>query len=230
MFQTRLEAPPHPLQLARQRALDVLVGEEAADADAEVLEGHEHEDEGEEEVGDGEAEKADEGDDVVPHRVLPQRGVDAYGQREHPRRQDGHAGQGNCENQPVGDEVSHRQLQVEGIPEVARYQVAEPVPILEEYGLVQPIELPQRLRLLLGHELLVVFEDALDVHVDEVDLGHLDDEEADHGYGPHCECAQQDTSYQVVRQVSSSSTCIGTFQGSCVYRACYATVTQTGDE
>ena len=157
------------------------------------------------------------------------------GSENHPCGQDGHAGQGNGENKAVGDEVPHRELQVEGVPEVAGHEVAEPVPVLEEDGLVQPIELPQRLRLLLSHELLVVLEDALDVDVDEVNLGHLDDEEADHGDGPHSERAQQDAPNQVVRQINNSSTDVVSGRGpGCggdpTRTRRYASVSHIGDE
>ena len=44
-----------------------------------------HEDEGEHEGGNGEPDEADEGRDVVAHRVLADGRVDADGQGERPR-------------------------------------------------------------------------------------------------------------------------------------------------
>src|SRR3546814_5078204 len=86
---------------------------------------------------DLEAEVAEEGRRVVTGRVLPDRRVDADGEGDDVGEQRGRQRQDGGEPEAVADDVGYRQLELEGIAEVALQQAEQPQPVLLDHRLVE---------------------------------------------------------------------------------------------
>ena len=134
-------APRRVLELGREQPADVGVEQDEAQVE-------EHQ--GEQEVRDREPDEADERRHVVAHRVLPDRGVDADGQGEHPREdQRGHRDD-HGQPQALADHLGDGPPPLHRHAEVALHDQPHPLEVLHVDRLPQAVLDPEVLRLLVG--------------------------------------------------------------------------------
>ncbi len=152
--------------------------EQATDARPEERERDEHQDQGEQEVGRGEAEKADQGQPVITPAVLVRRRVDPDRERHQPGEQDRAERDDEGEEEPLPDDVGHRPVVLEGVPHVSLHEPRDPQPVLLPHRLVQPELLAEELDLLEVRALARRLEVA-DQSRQEVAGRQLDDHEGD---------------------------------------------------
>ena len=141
---------PH-LGRAPGRILE-LHGEQAADIGVEEGEAQVEQHQREQEVGHGEADEAHERGGVVADGILPDRGIDADGQGQHPGEEQGGDRDHHRQPQAVSDHLGHGPLPLHGHAEVALGDQLDPLVILDVDGLTQAVLDPQILRLLLGDD------------------------------------------------------------------------------
>jgi hypothetical protein len=93
-----------------------------AEIDAADIEQHQRQ----QEVGDGEADEAEEGGGVVAEFVLMGRGIDADDERHDPDEDDGGRFHHDGKRQPLADQVGHRHGVLAGKAEVPAEDAGDP--------------------------------------------------------------------------------------------------------
>ena len=119
--------------------VDVLRRIEAADALSEIFVGEVHQRQREDEVRDGEADEAEEGEDVVADRVAADGRVDADRQRHRPDEEQRGDRDGERRPHPLPDQLGDRPVPLERVAEVAvEEDAADPLPVLHQMGSSKP--------------------------------------------------------------------------------------------
>ncbi|MNY23358.1 hypothetical protein D3C86_1570220 [compost metagenome] len=133
MFEDRFELRP------AHRLAQIFPVHQVADGDAEPDIGEIHQDQRQHEIGNGDAEQAEEGEPVVTPAVFVRGGIDADWKSEDPGDDDGDEGHQNRQPQAVSNHIADRQLIFEGITEITDEHAGRPAEIADRCRLIEAI-------------------------------------------------------------------------------------------
>ena len=166
------------------RRVGVLGRIEAGDADVEIGEGDPHQDQRQHEVGRGDADIVDDGEDVVADRARMGRRIDAGRDGDRPGEEEGEQGERQREADLLADEVGVGPLVLQRQAEIALHQVLHPQEVLHDHRLVEPVLGAPCLDLLLRDRRARRGQRG-DIRRQEVARRRLDDDEDDEGVDHH---------------------------------------------
>ncbi len=161
------EAPRRELEIGREQPADVGV---------EELEREIHQDEGEEEIRYRQPDEAEEGEEVVAERILPDRGVDADRQGDAPGQDDRGDRDHHGHPQFLADHLGDRPHPLHRLAEIAFRDAADPFGVLDVDRPVEAVEDAQGLGLL-RRDQAAARREPRDIGVDEIAGRQLDDDE-----------------------------------------------------
>lgn len=174
MLQDRLRLRP------AHRFGKIFLVHQVADRSPKPDVGEIHEDQGQHEIRDRDADEPDERQAVIAPAILVRGGIEADREGDDPGEDDGDEGDEDREPQAVADDVTHRQFVLEGVTEIALEHSRHPVDVTQERRLVEAILLPQRLNLL-HVDAFALRPDLGDVALEIIARRQLDDGEDKRG-------------------------------------------------
>jgi hypothetical protein len=124
------------------RRVDVIGREQAGDAHVEIGEGDPHQDQRQHEVGRGDADIVDHGQDVIADRARVCGGVDAGRDRQHPGEHEGEESERQRQPQHLADQLGIGPLVLERQAEVAVQQMLHPQEVLHDHRLIEAVLVP----------------------------------------------------------------------------------------
>ena len=150
----------------------------------------------EEEGGEGDTDHDQDGDDIVPGRVLVGGGGNAQGNGDEELQYHRHEGDGEGHAHVVADDVDDGRAVLEAGTEIELHQLAEPVDVAlqdaHEAVILQTVELLHALHRLLGDGGAALIH-LSDLTLDEAD-GHTSDQDVnDEGYAQKDQHRQTET-------------------------------------
>ena len=171
-------------------------GKQTADIGAKQHKGKIHNHQRQQKIRHRKADKADGGQNIIHHGILPHRRINAQRQRNAPCQDEGGEGQSNGQPQTVTNHFRNRAVPFHRFPEIAHQNARHPFDILDIDRLIEAIENAQASGLF-GGDRTAGRRQIGDIGIDKITGRGLNDDERQNGNRRHGDDSQNRTSCNI---------------------------------